>query len=98
MDELLTLPNVNVRPNRLKSYHKHRQIGLEKVINFALAERDLEAQRRAKWPYKNAHAPPGKEKLLAFGDVIPPLVVREMEREMEERERAAKDRRDALRN
>lgn len=94
MDELLTLPNVNVRPKRLKSYHKHRQIGLDKVINFALAERDLESQRKKKWPYKNAHAPMGSNKVLAFGEPIPAMVVRELEREREGKEKAMRDRRE----
>jgi hypothetical protein len=94
ISELLTLPNVDVRPKRIKSFHKHRQVGLDKVINFALQERELESERRAKWPYKNAHVPKGSAKVLSFGEPISPKVVRELEREREAKEKSARERRE----
>ncbi|KAF2712404.1 hypothetical protein K504DRAFT_488839 [Pleomassaria siparia CBS 279.74] len=95
MGELLSIPNVSIRAKRLKSYHKHRQIGLDKVIKFALAERNLESQRRLKYPSKNAHSPHGSYKALAFGEIIQPNVLRGIERERESKEKALVERRDA---
>jgi hypothetical protein len=92
--ELLTIPNVHVLPKRIKSFHKHKQVGLDKVINFALQERELESERRAKWPYKNAHVPKGSAKVLSFGEPISPKVVRELEREREAKEKVSRERRE----
>lgn len=74
-------------------------MGLDKVINFALQERDLESERRSKWPHKNGHVPKGSAKVLNFGEPISPRMVRELEKEREAKEKANRERRDEwLRN